>query len=385
MVEGTYVVGVDGGGTKTEAVLVNEQGQVLGWGTGPPANPNRVSAEELLASLQEAIGQAMSGHDGVSREAILAQVPVSGTPPAAAWREAILAPVPVTGTPPAAAWREAILAQAPVSGAPPAAATQEAILAQAPVSGAPPAAACFGLAGATGNQKLVQEVAAKLGIGKKVVVVSDVVIAFWSAITQAFGVVVVAGTGSCAYGVGPQGEPARAGGWGYLVGDEGSGYDVGRAGIVAALRAFDGRGPATALVERLLQYFHLDAVSQAVPALYHPPGGDSKARISDFAPVVVQAALEGDAVSRGILRRAGHELGLSAAAVARQLALCDREFELGLVGGVFKAGGLIVEPLRDVVLQSAPQARIFVSPRPPALGAARLAWRAAGRDIAVGV
>jgi len=195
----------------------------------------------------------------------------------------------------------------------------------------------------------------------------------------------VAGTGSCAYGVGPQGEPARAGGWGYLVGDEGSGYDVGRAGIAAALRAFDGRGPATALVERLLQCFHLETASQVVPALYHPPGGDSKARISDFAPVVVQAALQGDSVSHDILCRAGRELGLSAVAVARQLALCDREFELGLVGGVFKAGGLIVEPLRDVVLQFAPQARIFVSPWPPALGAARLAWRAVGRDIAVGV
>jgi N-acetylglucosamine kinase-like BadF-type ATPase len=365
MVEGTYVVGVDGGGTKTEAVLVDERGQVLGWGTGRPANPNRVSPEELLASLQEAIGQAMSGHDGVSGTP-LAQVPVSGTSPAAATREAILAQVPVSGAPPAAVWREATLAQAPVSGA-------------------PPAAVCFGLAGATGNQELVQEVAAKLGIGKKVVVVSDVVIAFWSAITQAPGVVVVAGTGSCAYGVGPQGEPARAGGWGYLVGDEGSGYDVGRAGIAAALRAFDGRGPATALVERLLQYFHLDTVSQVVPALYHPSGGDSKARISDFALVVVQAALEGDAVSHEILRHAGHELGLSAAAVARRLALCDREFELGLVGGAFKAGGLIVEPLRDVVLQSAPRARIFVSPRPPALGAARLAWRVVGREIAVGV
>ena len=345
MKEEAVVVGVDGGGTKTEAVLVNEQGQVLGWGTGPPANPNRVSPEELLASLHEAIGQAMSGHDGVSREAILAQAPVSGTPPAAASREAILAQVPVSGT--------------------------------------PPAAACFGLAGATGNQELVQEVAAKLGIGEKVVVVSDVVIAFWSAITQAFGVVVAAGTGSCAYGVGPQGEPARAGGWGYLVGDEGSGYDVGRAGIAAALRAFDGRGPATTLVERLVQCFHLDTVSQAVPAIYHPSGGDSKARISDFAPVVVQAALEGDAVSQEILRHAGHELGLSAAAVARQLALCDREFELGLVGGVFKVGDLITGPLRDVVLQAAPQARVFVSPRPPALGAARLAWWAVGREVAV--
>jgi N-acetylglucosamine kinase-like BadF-type ATPase len=314
--ENVYVIGIDGGGSKTEAVLVDERGQVLSWGRGNPSNPNTVPPEEMLASLREAIGQALSRHDNSSRY-----------------------PIAVT---------------------------------------------CFGIAGSTENQELIHEAAAKLGIEGQVIVVSDMVIAFWGAITKASGVVVIAGTGSCAYGVGPQGDVARAGGWGYLVGDEGSGFDIGRAGIRAALRAYDGRGPLTALAEYLLQFLHLETVSQVIPAIYHPPGDDSQTRISDFAPLVVRAALEGDPVSQDILRCASRELGLSALAVVRQLALCDQEFELGLVGGIFKAGELITAPLRDTVLKAAPRANVFVSHRPPALGAARLALRAIGRDIPVG-
>ena len=314
--ERIYVIGVDGGGTKTEAVLVDDRGRVLSWGAGGPSNPNRVSPEELLVSLQEAIGGALSRKDNSSRRSI--------------------------------------------------------------------AAVCIGMAGSTGNQGLIRQAAAKLGIGKRVIVVSDTVIAFWGAIAKAFGVVVIAGTGSCAYGVGPQGDTVKAGGWGYLIGDEGSGYDIGRAGITAALRAGDGRGPSTSLVERLLLFLHLKTVDKVIPEVYQPSNDDSKTCISDFAPLVVQAAREGDAVSQGILRCAGCELGLSAVAVARQLDLLDREFELGLVGGVFKAGDLITASLHDVVLKAAPQARIFVSHRPPALGAARMALQAIGRDISVG-
>jgi len=313
--ERTYVIGVDGGGTKTEAVLVDGCGRVVSWGTGSPSNPNRVSPEDVLVSLREAIGQALSRTENVSRPAI--------------------------------------------------------------------AAACLGLAGGTGNQELIRQAAARLGIGEQIIVVSDVVIAFWGAITKGFGVVVVAGTGSCAYGVGLQGQTARAGGWGYLAGDEGSGYDVGRAGMRAALRAYDGRGPSTTLVGRLLEFFHVETVSRVIPALYHPADGDSKTFVSAFAPLVVQAALEGDTVSQEILQDAGRELGLSAVAVARQLGLCDREFELGLVGGVFQAGDLIIAPLRDLVLQVAPKANVFISHRPPALGAARLALRAIGKDVPV--
>jgi len=315
MEEGFYVVGIDGGGTKTEAVLVDEHGRVVSSGIGGPSNPNGVSPEAVFASLRDAVGGALAGAENGSRYAV--------------------------------------------------------------------AATCVGMAGSRGHHGLIRDVAAKLGVGKRVVIVSDVVIAFWGVIAKALGVVVIAGTGSSAYGVSPQGDTADAGGWGYLIGDEGGGYDIGRAGIMAAVRAYDGRGPATALQERLLAFFRLETMRQILPQIYHPSGGDSRMPIAKFAPIVVRAASEGDAVSRDILERAGHQLGLTAVAVVRKLALCDREFDLGLVGSVFKAGDLVIRPLRDVVLEVAPQARIFVSHRPPVLGAARLALREIGRDVVV--
>jgi N-acetylglucosamine kinase-like BadF-type ATPase len=152
---------------------------------------------------------------------------------------------------------------------------------------------------------------------------------------------------------------------------------------MAAVRAYDGRGPSTALQERLLEFFQLETMRQILPQIYHPSDGDSRMPISSFAPIVVQAASEGDAVSEDILERAGHQLGLTAVAVVRKLALCDREFALGLVGSVFKAGDLVVRPLCDVVLEAAPQARIFVNRRPPVLGAAQLALREIGKDVVV--
>lgn len=310
-----YVIGVDAGGTKTQAVVVDGNGRILSWGKGGPANPNRVSSERLRASLQQAINSALSGDDSPSPQAV--------------------------------------------------------------------AAVCLGVAGGRGSQGLISETVVKLGIRGTITVVGDTTIAFWGAIRRAYGVIVIAGTGSIAYGVSPRGDTATAGGRGYLIGDEGSAYDIGRAGIMAAVRAYDGRGPATALLERVLQFFHLEAADQVIPVIYDPSNDDGRTRISDFAPLVTQAAREGDTVSRDILNSAGHELGWTAVAVARKLALCEREFELALIGGVFQAEDLIIPSLRDVVLRAAPKARIFVSHRPPALGAARLALREIGRDIRV--
>jgi len=137
------------------------------------------------------------------------------------------------------------------------------------------------------------------------------------------------------------------------------------------------------LVGELERYFDLKAVNQVVRAIYKPAGNDSKSKISGFAPVVAQSATMGDAVSQEILKCAGHQLGLSAATVTSKLGLSDHEFELALVGGVYRAGELIVTPVRDTIHQVAPRARVFVSDRPPVLGAARLALREIGRDVAL--
>jgi N-acetylglucosamine kinase-like BadF-type ATPase len=233
---------------------------------------------------------------------------------------------------------------------------------------------CLGAAGASGRDDLirnaVQDVLDELGLDARILLTGDVQIAFASAIRQNHGIIVIAGTGSNIYGVGLQGETAGAGGWGYLIGDAGSGFAIGRAGMPAAVRAYDDLGPRTDLLPRLLAYLDLDDARAIVQPIYAPGG---KGLIAHFAPIVAEAARAGDDTALAIFRQAGRELGESALAVARKLDLCDQPFELGLIGSVFKAGDLITAPLRATVLADAPYAHIFVSPHPPALGAARLA------------
>jgi N-acetylglucosamine kinase-like BadF-type ATPase len=300
----TYVVGVDVGGTKTQAVVMDERGRVLGWGKSGPGNPTRVSLQVMRASLHQAIAEALAASN-IPHEAV--------------------------------------------------------------------AATCLGVAGARGYRPWIAETIGQLDVGGEIIVVGDVEIAFAAAIAKPIGVIIIAGTGSSAFGVGSQGETAVAGGRGYLVGDEGSAYDIGRAGIQAALRAFDGRGPDTALLARLVDFYQLADVEQIIPTLYHTPASSNRTRISDFAPVVVQTARAGDAISLKILARAGRELGLTGLAVARKLGLCGQAFELALVGGVFRAGEFVTAPLRETVHAVAPKAHIFANDTLPALGAARLA------------
>ncbi len=303
--EGAYVVGVDAGGTKTQAVLVNLNGHVLAWGHGGPANPARCRPEQVRESLQQAIDAAIAGVPGDNRSAIKI--------------------------------------------------------------------ICLGVAGARGREAMVLQALQHLDLDAEIMLDGDVQIAFWSAIQRRYGVAVIAGTGSIAYGIGLDGSAVTVGGWGYLVGDEGSGYAIGRAGMIGALMAEDGRGPETILLQKLLTTFNLSVAKEIVQPIYAVDGKDHIAR---FAPVVAEAAAEGDAVAREILAQAGHDLATCASTAVRRLKLGEHAFELALVGSVFKAGELLLTPLRQSVLASAPQAKIFVSQNAPALGAARLALAA---------
>ncbi|HEX5726012.1 MAG TPA: BadF/BadG/BcrA/BcrD ATPase family protein, partial [Longimicrobiaceae bacterium] len=118
-----------------------------------------------------------------------------------------------------------------------------------------PAALVAGLAG-VGNQaerEQVQEALVASAVAERVQVRTDGEIALEGALGGGAGILLIAGTGSVAYGRGEDGRLERCGGWGMVVGDEGSGWALGRAGLAAALRAADGRGPATRLLPRLLE------------------------------------------------------------------------------------------------------------------------------------
>jgi len=203
---------------------------------------------------------------------------------------------------------------------------------------------------------------------------NDASVALAGALACRPGVVVIAGTGSVAYGRDPLGQEARAGGWGYMFGDEGSGFAIGLAGVRAALRARDRVGPATALETRIPD--RCGRSLGEIPLLFYE-GRWQRVEIAALAPVVTAAASAGDSVAGDLVEEAARGLAAIAAAVVGRLTWPDRTVALAPVGGVFTAGRVILDPLKAALAARAPDA-VLVPPRfaPPA-GALLLALRAA--------
>jgi N-acetylglucosamine kinase-like BadF-type ATPase len=194
-------------------------------------------------------------------------------------------------------------------------------------------------AGLTGFAGEIDAVAAALP-APRVVATNDAVTAHLGALGGEAGVVIVAGTGAIALAASDDGRWARADGYGTLLGDDGGGYWIGRAGLASALRARDGRGGSAALLERAEARFG----PRIVRAVYDST--DPTAVVASFARDVADAAHAGDAAALGIWAAAGRELARTAVAAARQVGV-DGPFSFS--GGLFAAADLLLEPLRDAL------------------------------------
>jgi N-acetylglucosamine kinase-like BadF-type ATPase len=180
--------------------------------------------------------------------------------------------------------------------------------------------------------------------------------------------VVAAGTGTV--GLARRGEQlVKVDGWGALLGDAGSGFSIGRAGLDAALRAADGRGGSEALLgaaER--RYGPLPGLSERIYAAPVPTRA-----IAAFAADVAGEAAAGDAHAVAILDEAGRELALTACSALGRLFEPDARATVSYTGNVFRCGGLLLEPFKRSVLERRPGTEV-VPPVGDALsGAARLA------------
>jgi glucosamine kinase len=301
-----FLLGVDGGATKTlAAVLDTEHGEVhLGY--GGPSNQDAVGVQAAGRALFEAADEALRGAGIADEQLDAAVLAVAGTD-----TEAVVAHV-----------REAR--------------------------------------------------------SKEWIVVGDVVGAWATATGAQPGVGAISGTGSNVFGVGTVGDDTRAwraGGWGHLLGDEGSGYWLGVESIKAALRDRERSGPETALSEAAMEFFEVASVEALAALVYSKPL--TKGENAAFAIETAQLAEKGDTVARELYERGARELASQIAAVIHQTGL-EGDFPVGLIGSAYKAGAVFVEPLTDAIHALAPQARVAVVEMPPVGGALLLAAHACG-------
>jgi N-acetylglucosamine kinase-like BadF-type ATPase len=299
-----YSLGFDGGGTKTDCVLLDANGAVIGEGRGGPANPLRSGYDGAFASLREAAAGAIAA--------------------------AKIRPADVTHV-------------------------------------------CAGLAGA-GRRSVVRRIMVFLSQefpAALAQVATDYEVAMEAAAGSGPGVVLVAGTGSVAYGRNAAGETARAGGYGPWLGDEGSAFEIGRRAVSAVARSRDADAPVTVLAEMISA------------ALDCPDWDDLMLRIMKnpddvfpkLFPVVVAAANSEDNAAKEILFASAIGLGNLAMIVIRRLGMKDQQFPLVKCGGVFGHNQMLDSLLDSVLASGALRAKLSRLEISPAVGAARMAAR----------
>ncbi len=189
------------------------------------------------------------------------------------------------------------------------------------------------------------------------------------------GIVVIAGTGSLAGGKNPEGKVFSCGGWGPLIGDEGSGYWIGLKAINAASKSADRRFPYTVLKDKIVEYFKLHNIAQLVDQVYRK--GISRYEIAQISPLVTGSAEEGDRIAQEILEEAGRELALLTKTVIRELSYSDSK--ISTVGGVFSSGSKSLNEIFGREIKSVYPDVSIVSPRfPPVAGALILGFRILG-------
>jgi N-acetylglucosamine kinase-like BadF-type ATPase len=233
-------------------------------------------------------------------------------------------------------------------------------------------AACLGLAGSgrAEDREVVLLWARRVRLAERTDVTTDAALLLAAGTPTGWGLALVAGTGSIAWGRAADGREDRAGGWGYLLGDKGSGYSIALAALRAIVRSADSALPPTVLGERLLGHLRLNDTQALVPLIYG--GGMDRAALAGLAPLVIDCS-DDDSVAADIVQTQARELARTAAATAKKLGFGDQAFPLALAGGLL----LGCESYRRLVLEALVEDGLRPEPvtlvHEPAEGALRLA------------
>lgn len=228
---------------------------------------------------------------------------------------------------------------------------------------------CLGLAGVASpvDRKVIGRICDDIGLPENRTLTHDAQIALVGGAEELSGVIIIAGTGSIVYGTDTAGREAEAGGWGHLLGDEGSGYDIARRALQAVSRAADGRGVPTQLSALMLNALEFSHPRNLIPWM-HSVGKD---KVAQLAGEVFYAANENDSVAQGILDEAADELALAARVVIDKLGF-HQPFNLVLSGGIFSHQPTFAASLRSRLQGHAPDARVCLPKHEPAYGAVLL-------------
>ena len=296
-----YIIGIDGGGTKTVGILATETGQRLAQVQSGPANYHVVGEAQTQAVLESLVGE-LCEKAGVSRTDSIRF--------------------------------------------------------------------CLGMAGLgrAADQHVIGQLCDELGIQENRTLTHDAHIALIGGAEKQEGVIIISGTGAIVYGINADGKAARASGWGYLLGDEGSGYDIAIKGLRAIARATDGRDEPTELTNRILRTLDLNEPSELIRWVH----AASRDTIAHLAEVVFDTAQTGDGVTERIVDEAADELIRAARSVMEQLEFTE-PFDVVLSGGNLIHQPMFADKLRHGLAKTQPKASVLFPRHEPAYGAVLLA------------
>jgi len=297
------LIGIDGGGSRTRAVLVDGSGNLLAGALGGPANIQLHNKETFKTTINSLLSELYTSSRSSSR-----------------------------------------MVKAIVAG--------------------------FAGAGRSSNREIAGSILDKLDLKNRHKIMTDMEIALYGAFRDKPGIILIAGTGSAAFGRDAIGNVRRCGGWGYLVGDEGSGYYIGRTAVRYTLQSYDTILPATVLTDIICEAFDLETIDQIIPAIYS--GAVSRIDIANLAPAVLDAEVQGDQVALMIIEEAGKSLGKLVETLLHRLKFEAKPVNLCLAGSIFKKR----DTLLPYILENIQDGVRIVDPQfPPVVGAALLAFK----------
>jgi N-acetylglucosamine kinase-like BadF-type ATPase len=312
--ESNYVLGIDGGGTKTSAAIVDITGRVVGIAHAGPSNYDDIGAGATQQNIDKAVKRA----------------------------------------------RQA-----------------------AGLGDQPFASAFLGMAGVVTeyDRSAIRQIALNLHLAdiNHISVDHDCRIALAGGLSGRPGIVLITGTGSSCYGRNADGEEWLSGGWGYLISDEGSGYWLGLQALRTVVAVDDGRLPYSPLYDAIRSRLNLNEYRDLMHKLYIQ--GLSRSEIAAFAPLVMEAARQGDQASKRILEQAGNDLAGCVVAVTKRLKMAQPGCEIVQIGGLLNAGDIYLQPLRSAILQQIPGVKFTSPDLPPIMGACVLAMQALGTVV----